>query len=122
MRWFKGLLFVLIALVSLGVVLFWPHPRYEATETYEGVINTAAIYQKSQVSSYGLPLIWLEVDKGERSPVTLQPGVTQQSGEPTNYEDKEIEASKLLINLIAWGVFMLLVELALRGIYNKRNS
>jgi hypothetical protein len=122
MRWFKGLLFVLIALVSLGVVLFWPHPRYEATETYEGVINTAAIYQKSQVSSYGLPLIWLEVDKGERSPVTLQPGVTQQSGEPTNYEDKEIEASKLLINLIAWGVFMLLVELVLRGIYNKRNS
>ncbi len=122
MRWFKGLLFVLIALVSLGIVLFWPHPKYQATETYEGVINTAATYQKSQVSSYGFPLIWLEVDKGERSLMPLQTSATQQPGELTKYEDKKLEASKLLINLIAWGVFMLLVELALRGIYNKRAS
>lgn len=109
MRWYKGLLYILIAVVSLGVILLWPHAKYP--------YNFSAIgsSQKSEVSPYGFPFEWLKIEAGEHW------GSAPDAVQPTKYEEKQIETSKLLFNLIIWGVLMLFVELSIRG-YNKKRS
>lgn len=110
MRMYKGLLFILIALVSLGVILLWPHAKYPSRYSVIGG------YEKGDVSPHGLPLTWLKIESGV-SAGTADPTYTEKK-----YEEKHIHTTNLLINLIIWGALMLGVELILRGYYKKRGS
>lgn len=109
MRWFKGLLFVLIAIVSLSVILLWPHPKYPTGNSAIGG------YQKGVASPHGLPFVWLTIDRGVGAG-TADPTYTSKK-----YEKRQIDTPKLLVNLIIWGALMLVVELVLRGYYRKKS-
>lgn len=110
MRWFKGLLFVLIATVSLCVILLWPHPK--VSTGYSAIGG----YKKGRASQHGIPFVWLTIDKG------VAAGTADPSYTSKEYDNKQIEVSKLLLNLIIWGALMFGVELLLRGYYRKRNQ
>lgn len=108
MRWYKGLLFVLVAVISLGAVLFWPHPKSDTSFTSIGSSR------HSEITPRGIPFVWLKINEGEAW------GTATGNEQPTKFVDRSVIVPKLLINLIFWGVLMLGVELLLRGYYKKR--
>ncbi len=110
MRWLKGLIFIVIALVSLGVVLFWPQGLSKNSN------ETSKAYIKTETNSLGLPTVWLKQSSiitydisGERYAV----GVKSST--------RDIDSTKLLVNLICWAGFLFFVEIGLRGISKRSN-
>lgn len=105
MQWLKGLIFVIIALVSLFVVLLWPHQQ----ELKSIDPNTT---ESMQVTSklYGLPMIWLEIEN-TASFVKQSPNIDYfpAADRPAIKDKKNYYAQELLINLICWGMFLVLV-------------
>lgn len=110
MNWLKGLIFVVIALTSLCVFLIWPHQEQRKTLDPNTTESMQVISKE-----YGLPMPWLEIQNtaniGNQSPNV---DTFQAADRPAIKDKKEYNSQDLLINLICWGVFLVLVTFGFR--------
>ena len=96
-----GVVFLVIAIGSLYVMLTWSQPSSKTTKgELEG--STSVV-----VTPKGMPFIWAEETTSK----------TQIFSEPErNVTERQIKASKLLANIIVWGVGLGIIALVLRGL------
>lgn len=97
----SGAVFLVIAIGSLYVMLTWAHPSSKTTKgEFEGSTKVAVIPK-------GVPFIWME-ETNSKTQIFSEPERTMS--------ERQINASKLLADLIVWGVGLGIIALALGGL------
>lgn len=105
-----GMSYIVIALVSLLVVLFWP---YQLPDSNSHKVDDGK-YRVEQ-NTYGWPTTWLYDTtigpemQGSANALKIAEGTQAKN-------TKEYDAKHLLINLIVWAVFLTLVTFGFKAI------